>query len=706
MKKILVLGVVIVATLAMIAACSHSKKKAVATKQIDPVQGVKMKSVADLPVFETTVEEVEKNGKEAMKNASEILDSIAALPLDKLTFDNTIRALDDAFFVIESIMARYDLLTNTSMVKSVREKTDKMTVKLSQWSVDAQAREDVYKVIKAFFDTKPNLVGEDLKLLNDTMTDYKKVGFHLPYAEQKKVKRIKKELSDLSSKISKNITNSGSKAIRLTAKELAGTPEETLQQLKKNKDGSYEFQVGVQYQIKALMQSVPNEQVRKKVLIAYNSRATKENRSLMTKVVQKKAELASILGYNSWADYNIETKMAKSGNTALQFVSKLSDDIAPKFKEELEELRLLKAEETANENAILYPWDKDYYVNKLEKTQYDLDLESLKKYFEMEKTLDGMFTVFSTIFNLEIKYVDAPYVWAPKVKLVEVSDKTTKDVLGYLYLDLYPRPSDGKYGHFAMFTIRSGKYLFDKGYYLRPVVAIVGNFPEPTSERPSLLPYRDVETMFHEFGHALHGILTWSKYASFAGTNVQRDFVEVPSQVFEAWLKDKRVLDLFAVNYQDSSDKFPAEMLEKIKKSELATIGIMYRRQFAFGLMDLKIHMLKKGEKIDIVKTTNDVLAEIYMPYPKGTSFITSFNHLFGGYDAGYYGYAWADNLAADFASEFEKSRHGFLDKTIGMRLRHAVLEAGASKDANEVVRDFLQREPNSDAFLKKLGIK
>ena len=332
-------------------------------------------------------------------------------------------------------------------------------------------------------------------------------------------------------------------------------------------------------------------------------------------------------------------------------------------------------------------------------------MSALKKYFSYDSTLNGMFKVFERIFKIEIEFVEAPYTWEEKVKLIRISDAVTKKALGFLYLDMFPRPQTEKYGHFAMFTIRSGKLLAN-GMYRRPVAALICNFPLPQGDKPSLLDFGQVETLFHEFGHALHGIVTEAKFAQFAGTRVARDFVEAPSQMLESWVNDKDVLDTFAVNYEDASDKFPADALVKIKKASLATIGMHYRRQLAFGKMDLMLHQnIGAQQEINTATYTNQVLEDVYLAFPEDTAMVNSFGHLWGGYDAGYYGYAWADNLSADMASMFEDAPDKFLDIEMGMKLRREIYQTGSSRDITTSIESFLGRESNSEAFLKKLGI-
>jgi Zn-dependent oligopeptidase len=283
-----------------------------------------------------------------------------------------------------------------------------------------------------------------------------------------------------------------------------------------------------------------------------------------------------------------------------------------------------------------------------------------------------------------------------------VSDARTGEPLGLFYLDMFPR--EGKYHHFAEFGLIDGKLLPD-GKYQRPVCALICNFPAPTPDHPSLMSHSDVETLFHEFGHAMHTILTRAKYARFSGTSVPGDFVEAPSQMLENWVWDKKVLDSFAADYRDPSKKIPADILAKLKEAKLATEGTRYRRQLAFGLMDLALHtQIHDTNAAATLPLSNQELSDVFLPVPPDTATVAYFGHIIG-YSAGYYGYAWADAISADMATVFEKSPDGYFDPGAGMRLRKEIYEVGDSRDVNVSIEKFLGRPRSIEPFLKKIGI-
>jgi thimet oligopeptidase len=443
------------------------------------------------------------------------------------------------------------------------------------------------------------------------------------------------------------------------------------------------------------------EATRKKMVFEHDNLAREKNIPLLQQILTLRNEIAHKLGYANWADYQIEPKMAKNAKTARNFLEDLKNGLQPKFDQEMGEFQKLKAAETGNSNAKINIWDWRYYSEQLRQKRYNIDAEQLRVYFPYNRVLNGMFAIYQHIFGLNFTEIQPPYKWTDDLKLFAVSDEKTGEPLGLFYLDMFPR--EGKYNHFAQFGIIEGK-LLPNGKYQRPTVALICNFPPPEGDKPSLLSHQEVDTLFHEFGHAMHTILTRAKFSRFSGTSVPRDFVEAPSQMLENWVWDKKVLDSFAARYDNPSEKIPESILAKLKEAKLATEATRYRRQLGYGLTDLVLHSeFKPGE--DIVKISNETMARAFLPPEKDTAFIAYFGHL-TGYDAGYYGYAWADAIAADMATVFENAPNGYFDKTIGMRLRHEIYEPGDSRDVNISIRKFLGRDRSLEPFFKQLGIE
>jgi thimet oligopeptidase len=662
----------------------------------------KFNSIISLPNFETTTNAIKQSVKTTIATAESALDKIGKLPPAKATFQNTIRALDDLGYQIGLTANRLGVIKETSTNAALRDAATDQSKILQEWSVGLDYREDVYKAVKAYFDTHPKLAGEDAKLLKETMRDYRRAGLELPKAKRDEVEKLRKKLSGLVTDFETNVTKA-QQAVPFTKEELAGVPEDFLSQKGvKTGENQYAIMANVTWHFVTVMENAKSEATRRKLQTVRDNLARDKNVPLLQEILVMRDTIAHKLGYKTWADYQIETKMAKTAATATEFLNKLKVGLQPKFDAEVKELRDLKTKDTGNPNAQIYLWDWRYYTTQLKKEKYTIDAEALKVFFPYQKVLEGMFTVYQSIFGLKIERIDAPYKWVEDLQLYAVSDSKTGEPLGLFYLDMFPR--EGKYNHFAQFGMIEGKAL-PNGKYQRPTVGLICNFPPPAKDKPSLLSHREVETLFHEFGHAMHSILTRAKYGRFAGTSVPRDFVEAPSQMLENWVWDKKVLDSFAADYRDPSKKIPKEILDKLKEAKLATEGVFYRRQLGFGLTDLTLHtQIHADNAQEVVPLSNKIVGEVFFPEPENTAFVGYFGHLMG-YDAGYYGYAWADAIAADMATVFEKSPLGYYDPVAGRRLRKEVYEPGDSRDVNVSIEKFLGRPRSIEPFLKTIGM-
>ena len=662
----------------------------------------KANSALTVPDWDQTPEAVEASMKNAIAAANAALDKIGAQDLTKVTFKSTIVALDDLGYQARLTANKAYLIKETNKSEALRAAAENAVKLFQEWGVGVDYREDVYKAIKAFEKTQPKLSGEDAKLFKETLRDYRRAGLELPPEKRKEVEQLRKDLSKLGTDFGANIVAVQAPVV-LTKAELDGLPESFLASPGiKTGDDAYTVKANVTWQYYAVMDNAKNEEVRKRLYVMHDSLAKDKNVTVLNEMLTLRNKIALRLGYKSWADYQTEIKMAKSGAGAEKYINDLVAGTQPKFAAEVEEMRQLKVAETKDPKAKIGVWDFRYYTNQLKKQKYAVDTEALRAFFPMQKTLEGMFAVYQSIFGLKFEQIAAPQKWIDDLQLYAVSDAVTGEPLGLFYLDMFPR--EGKFNHFAQFEIIGGKRLPD-GKYQRPTVALICNFPPPSEGKPSLLPHTDVETLFHEFGHALHSIVTRANYSRFAGTNVPGDFVEAPSQMLQYWVWDKKVLDSFAADYQDAAKKIPAETIEKMNQAKVATAGVYYRRQFAFAALDLALHAPRPEDyKYDSVAISNPILEKVFLPIAPETTFVTFFGHL-NGYDAGYYGYAWADAIAADMATVFESAKDVYQDKQAGMRLRREIYEPGDSRDITQSIEKFLGRKQSVQAFLKKIGI-
>ncbi len=665
-------------------------------KSIDSYRDAAAKANAQLtiPDWEQTPAAVEAAAKDAIKKGNAALDAIGKLDPKKVTFQNTVVALDTLGYEANKVANKATIIKEAHTDPKMRAAAESAVKTLNDWFVGIDYREDVYKSIKAFADTKPQLEGEDRKLLNETMRDYRRAGLALPPAKRKEVEQLRKQLAKLGTEFGTNIANTKEPVV-FTKAELDGMPEDFFTKPGiKTGDDAYTVLANVTWQFVAVEEDAKSEATRKKLYIAHDSLAKEKNVPLLNQMLTLRNKIALRLGYKSWDDFQTEPRMAKNGAAAQKYIDDLVAGIEPKFAAELSELQKMKQLDVQSQggDAFAAPridtWDWRYYQNQLKKQKFAVDTEALRNFFPFQKVLDGMFAIYQRIFGLKFEQIAPPYKWIDHLQLWAVSDAATGEPLGLFYLDMFPR--DGKFNHFAEFEIIGGKLLPD-GKYQRPTVTLLCNFP------PAIL--------FHEFGHVLHTITTHAKYARFAGAHVPTDFVEAPSQMLQNWVWDKSVLDSFAADYRDPSKKIPAETIQKMKDAKLATAGVFYRRQFAFASLDLALHgPHTENAPYDCVAISNPILEKVFLPIDPSTSFVSYFGHL-NGYDAGYYGYAWADAIAADMATVFESAPEGYYDKQAGMRLRNEIYAMGDSRDVNESIEKFLGRKQSVQPFLKKVGI-
>jgi thimet oligopeptidase len=663
----------------------------------------KANAVLTLPDWEQTPEAVDAMMKNAIDTANKALDQIGAQDLGKVTFKSTVVALDDLTWQAANAANKAVVTKESNTDPKVREAAENAVKTFQDWAVGIDYREDVYKALKAFAATKPKLTGEDKKLFDETMRDYRRAGLDLPPEKRKEVEDLRKQLAKIGTDFDTNIVNAKVPLV-FTKAELDGLPDSFLSAPGvKTRDDAYTVLANVTWHSNTVEDNAKNEATRKKLYIARDSLAKDTNRTVLNQMIALRNKIALRLGYKSWDDYQTEIKMAKHGAGAKSYIDNLTKGIQPKFAAEVAEMQKMKAADTHDPNAKIGVWDWRYYSNQIKKQKYNVDTEALRDFFPFQKVVEGMFNIYQSIFGLKFEKIDAPYKWIGDLQLYMVTDAASGEPLGMFYLDMFPR--DGKFNHFAEFPIISGKLLAD-GKYQRPVCALLCNFPPPSADKPSLMTHTDVEVLFHEFGHCLHEITTRAKYGRFGGTHVPGDFVEAPSQMLQNWVWNKKVLDTLAADYRDPSKKIPGDIIQRMNDAKKATAGVFYRRQFAFASLDLAMHDAHpESAEWDCVNISNPVLEKVFLPIDPSTTFVTYFGHM-NGYDAGYYGYAWADAIAADMGTVFEKAKDGYLDKQAGMKLRKEIYEQGDGRDVTVSIEKFLGRKQSVEPFLQKIGVK
>ena len=425
----------------------------------------------------------------------------------------------------------------------------------------------------------------------------------------------------------------------------------------------------------------------------------KKNEEILSEVLALRHENAQLLGYKNHAAFVLETKMAKNPETVNAFLADLNARIKPLREKEMEELAQWKQRVTGDKNARIEYYDYYWAIEQLKKERLQIDTEKVREYFPFETVKNGMFAVYQKLFSVVFTRVHGIPVWHEDVEIYRV-DNTDGTLVGYFMLDLYPRAN--KYRHACMMGLVSGYETTYRGTeYRTPLAVMIANFPKPTKNNPSLLSIQDVETFFHEFGHVIHGVLTSARYASQAGTSVAHDFVEVPSQMLENWVLDKEMLAFISGHYLDASKKLPIESVNGLLETKKYMMGCCSARQLVFGLLDMALHAGKFEGDPNVMYTS--LMREcLGITVPKDNLFTSGFGHLMG-YDAGYYGYMWSKVYSADMFTRFQKE--GLLNPQTGMDYRKWILEKGSSRQELDLLKGFLGREPNNEAFLKDIGL-
>ena len=425
------------------------------------------------------------------------------------------------------------------------------------------------------------------------------------------------------------------------------------------------------------------------------NRAAEANKGLLAEAVDLRDRMARLLGHATWAHYAMEVKMAEVPERVREFYDGLIPRLESKASTELQAMAEMLAVD--HPGATLEPWDSTYLDNEQRRRDYGVDQNEVAAYFPLEGVVDGMFDLTGEVFGLSYRRLEDAAPWHADVALYEISDTETGSVIAYFYADLFPR--EGKYGHAAAFNIVYGRRRPD-GDYERPVAAIVANFTKPGADSPSLLKHSEALTLFHEFGHILHFCLTTVDLHRFSGFDTEWDFVEAPSQIMEHWMWKPEVLGRFARHYR-TGEPIPADLVERLVAARDLNVGTTTMRQVFLGELDLALHDAGEGKDLDAIY--RDAYRLTGLPFHEGTFFPASFGHLMGGYDAGYYGYLWSKVYGDDMFSVFEAE--GVTSPAVGRRYRTEILAAGGARDATEHLRAFLGREPNSEAFLRNLGL-
>ncbi|MFV0404703.1 MAG: M3 family metallopeptidase [Bacteroides graminisolvens] len=645
------------------------------------------------PAFKKGIEEQNQNIQAIIDNKQEP------------DFENTIVALDNSDPILSRVSAIFFNMTDAETTDELTQLSIKIAPVLSEHNDNIYLNQALFKKVNAVYQKKETakLTTEQSRLLDETYKSFVRSGANLDNQKQARLREINKELSTLGITFSNNILNENNsfKLVVDKKEDLAGLPdwfcESAAQEAKADgKEGKWLFTLHNASRL-PFLQYAENRVLREKMYKAYinrgNNNDKNDNKKIITQIVSLRLEKAQLLGFDCYSNFVLDNTMAKNSETVMAFLNNLWQYSLPKAKEEAAELQKLMDKEGKNEK--LEAWDWWYYTEKLRKEKYNLDEEETKPYFKLENVRQGAFDVAHKLYGITLTPLKNIPVYHPDVEVFEVKDADGSH-LGVFYVDYFPRP--GKSGGAWMSNYR------EQHGNIRPLVCNVGSFTKPVGDTPSLLTLDEVETLFHEFGHGLHGLLTKCNYAGISGTNVVRDFVELPSQIMEHWATEPEVLKMYAKHYK-TGESMPDSLINKLLKQKTFNQGFMTTELLAAAILDMNLHNLKDVKGLDVVAYEKEAMNKLGLITEIAPRYRTTyFNHIIGGYAAGYYSYLWANVLDSDAFEAFKE--HGIFDQKTASLFRSNVLEKGNSEDPMTLYKNFRGAEPKLDAMLKNRGMK
>ncbi|GAA4316888.1 M3 family metallopeptidase [Pontixanthobacter gangjinensis] len=643
----------------------------------------------------------------AVELAKEEIQNIAGSS-EKPDFKNTIEALEFSGKKLDRVTSIFFNINSAETNAEIQKIAQEVSPVLSEFKNDVILNKDLFKRIKEVFEQKDslNLNKEQETLLEKKYKAFTRNGANLPDEKQEELREIDKQLSRLSLQFGENVLAETNKyELQVTDESrLSGLPESFKDEARgvaksKDKEGwifTLEYPSYIPF-----MKYADDRELRKELSLAFGSRAFHndelDNQENVLQIAKLRYKRAKLLGFESHAHFVLQERMAETPEKVESFLNEMLEKAKPAAEKEFAELEQFAKE--LDDIDQLQKWDAVYYGEKLKQKRFDLDDEKLKPYFELDRVIDGVFTIAGKLYGLNFEIVHDIDKYHPDVKTYQVTNETGEDV-ALFYADFHPRP--GKRDGAWMTTYKQQYVQNDKNE--RPHISIVCNFTKPTEKEPSLLTFNEVTTLFHEFGHALHGMLANTTYPSLSGANVYWDFVELPSQVLENWCYEKEALQLFAKHYK-TGEAIPQEYIDKIKESANFLEGMATLRQLSFGMLDLSWHA---GDPSDVqdVKSHEVKAFEPTKLYPEVDSncMSTAFSHIFqGGYSAGYYSYKWAEVLDADTFEYF--TEHGIFSKDIADQFRENILSKGGTEHPMDLYKRFRGKEPKPDALLRRAGL-
>lgn len=623
----------------------------------------------------------------------------AVAAADSPTFAGTLQLLDRAFAEISAGYGRGAFMAQVHPDPAVRDAAHRADERLSKWRVAIMFRDDFHRAVAAFAatDEAAALDGEPRRLLEHWLRDLRRAGHELTPEQRAELEKLRSRLVELEVAFQRNI-NEHRDWIEVDRAGLAGLPDDYVERLKPGEaPGTYRVSLDTpEYQ--PFIEQAHDRTLREQLFRKNWNRAVAVNRPLLEDALAVRRRIAELLGHPTWAHYAMEVKMAGNPARVSAFYADLVPALELAAREEMEVLRGLAAADGVRDTFQV--WDLLYYDTRLSREQYGVDSSQVTQYLPLDSVVDAMFQLTGEVFGLDYRELPDVRAWHPSVRAYEILDRASAERLAIFYTDFFPR--DDKYGHAAAFPIVIAHRDAD-GKRVMPVNAIVANFTPPAGDRPSLLthgPHGEVETLFHEFGHILHMSLSQARFARFSGGETEWDFVEAPSQIMEHWTWEPEVVATFARHHR-TGEPLPPDLLGRLAAARYINVGLRNTRQVFYGKVDLAMHAV--AEVPDLDAAARDAFAVTQLPYPEGTFILAGFGHYMGGYDAGYYGYLWAEVIGDDMWSRF--AAEGITSPRVGMDYRRAVLEPNGSRSGDELVESFLGRPASTDAYLRLRGL-
>ncbi|CEL52913.1 metallopeptidase MepB [Rhizoctonia solani AG-1 IB] len=643
--------------------------------------------------------------KEAIANSRQMQDTIAALPEADCNFTSVFLALGLAEAHLDATTEPLSFYQNVSTNDKLRDASTEAEKLVREFGIESSMRVDVYNALLNAQKKGEKLTDEEQRLVDKMILDGKRAGLALPEDKRTELMKLKKELSVVCTDFGRNF-NEEKGTVAFTREELKGVPEDVINGYTQV-EGTDKLAVTFKTpDIFPLFKYAQNPTTRERAHVAYENRL-EINIPLLSRAIELRRQCAAILGYKNWADYVEEEKMIKTSKAVIDFLTDLEEKLRPVGTKDRDTLLKLKEKEHSKlglpYDGQFYIWDYRYYDRVFVEESLSLDDALVKEYFPVDVVVPTILEIYQDLLGVEFQEVKGN-LWHPEVQQFAVwnaNAKTKEDFLGWAYLDLFPRES--KYSHAAVWPLQAGFDSLNGRNY--PTAAMVANLAKPTTGRPALMRHDDVVTFFHEMGHVFHGLLSKTRFGRFHGTSVARDFVEAPSQMLENWCWEPEVLKKMSSHYE-KKEPLSDELIKKLIDSRYVNVGLFYLRQIFFGKFDIKVHTQDtQGAKAD-----HDY-SNLWGKLREETSLVKSgaspthgqatFAHITGGYDAGYYSYAYSLVFAADMYKTVFKGAP--LDPARGKLYRDKILRPGASRDEIDSLKDFLGREPNSEAFLENL---